>query len=41
MEKLYQGETYKCRDWMFGRGCNNRQSKKADNGLKERSREGD
>lgn len=33
--KLYQGESFKCRDWMFKKACDNKQSKWADNGLCE------
>ena len=36
MKSFYQGETYKCLDWMFKKGCNNNQSKDADNGLCEK-----
>jgi len=33
---LFQGKDYSCRDWMFKKGCDNKQSEKADNGLCER-----
>ena len=34
MKTLYQ-KNHKCLDWMFHKGCNNMQSKEADNGLCE------